>query len=137
MATDGGWERCPHDLIRSGVSDRAFRLFMLLRLYDGPGGCFPAQATLACEMGGCTDRTVRECVKELRIAGFMTTRRKWISAGDGKRQICEYVLRDSVEVTGTSLPVSGESNRTWLPLSRVTGTVLPVSPRVTGNLTHD
>ncbi len=112
-----GWERCPRRLIRDlNVSSKAVRLFLLLKTFSGPKGCYPSQQELAASLDDCAEKTVRRCLDELRKAGYIQTRRKWIETPQGPRQTCEYVFVDASKVNGHQSPLTADSDRTSVSL---------------------
>ncbi len=100
------WVKAPVALIESNLSDGAFRLYLRLVAYRGARGCFPSQESLACNLQR-TDRAIRNLLSELRDAGLVRWKRRWI---DG-RQKAVYELVEGAEVTGRILPVSSVSDR--------------------------
>lgn len=112
-----GWEKCPRALIRDlNVSSKALRLFLLLKTFSGPKGCYPSQQELAASLDDCAEKTVRRCLDELRKAGYVQTRRKWIETPEGPRQTCEYIFADAPKVNGHQSPLTADSERTSVSL---------------------
>lgn len=110
MANPEAFAKCPRTLIRSKVSDAAVRLYLILRTYDGDSGCFPAQATLASDLGA-TDRAVRKYLAELRVAGWISWKVAYEQTGSGTQRKCRYMIHESPRATGTHVPVVTDTNR--------------------------
>lgn len=89
-----GWERCPRSLIRSDLPSECIHLYLILRTFNGPGGCFPSQETLWSILR-CSKRSLQYYLDALQEAGWIARRRRWVKAGDVKRQVCEYTFGES------------------------------------------
>lgn len=72
----GHWAMVPDTLIRSGLSDRAVRVYALLVRYaNGDRRAWPRQTVLAQKLD-CSRATVERAVRELREEGWVTTERR-------------------------------------------------------------
>lgn len=99
------------------ISAGAFRLYtLLIGLSRGFGACWPSQATLAAKLG-ITQRTVRNWLKELEIAGYLEIEHRYAQPGQEQSNI--YHLKKLV-------PRQGEQVRN--AITSDTGTELPPTP---------
>lgn len=83
------WAMVPEKLIRSGLSDRAVRVYALLQRHANADRiAWPRQTVIAKELD-CSRATVERAVRELREKGWIETKRRE-SGG-----VCEYHLHTS------------------------------------------
>lgn len=88
------FSQTPEDLVFSGLSDAAVRLFSaLLRYANADWQCFPRQALLAERLGWSLAK-IERIVRELREAGWLTTARL------GRVRGVLYTLRRTVDDAG-------------------------------------
>jgi hypothetical protein len=74
------------DWLLTKVSAEAFRLaWLMMSRYDMARGTFPKQETLAADLG-CSERWVRNLIRELESVGFLITTRT------GKRKSNSYTI---------------------------------------------
>lgn len=113
------YEKCPRSLIRSGLPSECVHLYLLLRTFDGPRGCFPSQETLWSILK-CSERSLNRYLDRLETAGWIARQRKWVTDGAKLRHACVYTFSDSelpsvATQTGSELPSVATHIQSELP----------------------
>jgi hypothetical protein len=87
----------PEELTRSGLSDRAVRLWALLDRYAGAGGvAFPLQSTLAADLG-CSLSALKRALAELKEGAWLSVWRRYPGGP------CNYITNSTPDVVTVEL----------------------------------
>jgi len=114
----------PEDVVdrQKGLGDGPKRVYRRLRGFYGPDGCFPSQATLACELGR-SEREVWEDLHELEHWELLAIRRRGHWQGGHRANRYEFLWHSMFQsepqtVAGHSSPVSRKVSRNPAKVSR-------------------
>jgi len=103
----------PESILYSDISDKALRLYCVLRRYadKGSGESHPSRRTLA-EKTKCSVDTVDRAIRELQDIGALVVEHRFIDSEDGLKKentSNNYIVKSSIAVAAT-VPIGGRTH---------------------------